>query len=107
METRLLDGDPVHALERETEGLGLLVCGSRAHGPLCRVMVGSVSSAVIHRPPARWSWCRAEPQALEAVPLAALSQHTRRAHMVRSPDSRSGGHEPLSPSGPSSRWYFR
>ncbi len=47
IDTRLLQGDPAHALARETEELGLLVCGSRALGPLRRVMLGSVSSAVV------------------------------------------------------------
>ena len=47
IETRLLHGDPAHTLARETERLGLLICGSRALGPLRRVMLGSVSSAVI------------------------------------------------------------
>lgn len=40
-------GDAAHTLNEETERLGLLVCGSRARGPLRRVMLGSVSSAVI------------------------------------------------------------
>jgi nucleotide-binding universal stress UspA family protein len=40
-------GDPARVLARESERLGLLVCGSRARGPLRRVMLGSVSSAVI------------------------------------------------------------
>jgi len=47
VETWRYRGDPAHILARESERLGLLVCGSRARGPLSRVMLGSVSSAVI------------------------------------------------------------
>jgi nucleotide-binding universal stress UspA family protein len=47
VESVVLHGDPAHKLNEETERLGLLVCGSRARGPLRRVMLGSVSSAVI------------------------------------------------------------
>jgi nucleotide-binding universal stress UspA family protein len=43
----VLHGDPARKLAQETERLGLLVCGSRACGPLHRVMLGSVSTAVI------------------------------------------------------------
>ena len=46
IESIVLHGDPAHKLKEETERLGLLVCGSRARGPLRRVMLGSVSSAV-------------------------------------------------------------
>jgi nucleotide-binding universal stress UspA family protein len=76
VETRLLDGDPVHTLQRETDNLGLLVCGSRAHGPLSRVMVGSVSSAVIHL-----AACpvvvvpRRAAKPLQAAAVAALSRN--------------------------------
>ena len=75
VETRLLHGDPVHALRRETEEVGLLVCGSRARGPLARVMLGSVSAAVI-----RGAGCpvlvvpRRVLHPTEALPLAALSR---------------------------------
>ena len=47
IESVVLHGDPAHKLQEETERLGLLVCGSRARGPLRRVMLGSVSTAVI------------------------------------------------------------
>jgi nucleotide-binding universal stress UspA family protein len=47
VETRRYDGDPAGILARESERLGLLVLGSRARGPLRRVMLGSVSSAVL------------------------------------------------------------
>ena len=47
VESRLLRGDPAHALARESGALGLLICGSRARGPLRRVMLGSVSAAVV------------------------------------------------------------
>ena len=43
----VLHGNPARKLAQETERLGLLVCGSRARGPLRRVMLGSVSAAVI------------------------------------------------------------
>ena len=76
VETRLLHGDPAHALARETQGLGLLVCGSRARGPLRRVMLGSVSSAVI-----RSAACavvvvpRRVLRPAQAAPAAALSRN--------------------------------
>jgi nucleotide-binding universal stress UspA family protein len=47
VETWRHHGDPVHILARESERLGLLVCGSRARGPLRRVMLGSVSAALL------------------------------------------------------------
>jgi nucleotide-binding universal stress UspA family protein len=47
IESAVLHGDPARKLIEETERLGLLVCGSRARGPLRRVMLGSVASAVI------------------------------------------------------------
>ena len=44
----LLKGNAAEALVAETEaGLDLLVMGSRSHGPLGRVLLGSVSSAVM------------------------------------------------------------
>ena len=76
IQTRLLHGDPAHTLARETERLGLLICGSRALGPLRRVMLGSVSSAVI-----RSAACpvvvvpRRVMHPTEAAPLAALSRN--------------------------------
>lgn len=76
VETRLLRGDPARALARETDALGLLVCGSRARGPLRRVMLGSVSAAVI-----RSASCpvlvvpQRAPSFTEAAPLAALSSN--------------------------------
>lgn len=47
VESVVLHGDPARKLKEETARLGLLVCGSRARGPLRRVMLGSVSSSVI------------------------------------------------------------
>lgn len=45
-------GDPVERLlERASEGLDLLVLGSRGFGPLMRVLLGSVSARVIRRAP--------------------------------------------------------
>jgi nucleotide-binding universal stress UspA family protein len=49
VETRALRGHPVHALAGQTQSLGLLVCGSHARGPLSRMVLGSVSSALLHR----------------------------------------------------------
>jgi nucleotide-binding universal stress UspA family protein len=43
----LLHGDPATELTRESHQLGLLLCGSRGVGPLRRVMLGSVSAAVM------------------------------------------------------------
>ena len=76
VEARRLHGDPADALLRETESLGLLVCGSRARGPLRRVMLGSVSAAVVGS-----AACpvivvpRRVLHPSEAAPLAALSHH--------------------------------
>lgn len=47
VEPVVLHGDPARKLGEETARLGLLVCGSRGRGPLRRVMLGSVSAAVI------------------------------------------------------------
>jgi len=47
-ETVALDGDPVEQLLDATKDLDLLVMGSRAYGPLRRVLTGSVSSQVVH-----------------------------------------------------------
>lgn len=47
----LLDGDPAEALRDEAEGLSLLVMGSRRYGPLRRVLLGSVSSALLRESP--------------------------------------------------------
>jgi nucleotide-binding universal stress UspA family protein len=76
VETRTLRGHPVHALAAETQGLGLLVCGSHARGPLSRVVLGSVSSALLHR-----SACpvvvvpRRVTDPVAAAPRAALTHH--------------------------------
>jgi nucleotide-binding universal stress UspA family protein len=67
-------GDPAHILARQSERLGLLICGSRGRGPLRRVMLGSVSSAVL-----RSAACpvvvvpRRVRRPTEAAPLAAVS----------------------------------
>ena len=47
VERVVLHGEPAGKLAQASETLGLLVCGSRARGPLHRVMLGSVSSSVI------------------------------------------------------------
>jgi nucleotide-binding universal stress UspA family protein len=48
-ETDVLWGEPADALTDATRGLDLLVLGSRAHGPLRRALLGSVSTKVVHR----------------------------------------------------------
>jgi nucleotide-binding universal stress UspA family protein len=74
VETWRYRGDPVHILARESERLGLLICGSRARGPLRRVMLGSVSVALL-----RSAACpvvvapRRVVHPTQAPPLAALS----------------------------------
>ena len=73
VESVVLHGDPAHKLNQETERLGLLVCGSRSRGPLSRVMLGSVSSAVI----------RSAACPVVVVPRRALEP--RDAHQHRSP----------------------
>jgi nucleotide-binding universal stress UspA family protein len=43
----ILHGDAAACLATETARLGLLVCGSRGHGPLGRLFLGSVSLALM------------------------------------------------------------
>ena len=51
-ESRVLAGDPVRALEAEAHSdLDLLVLGSRAFGPVRRVLLGSVSSEIMRQAP--------------------------------------------------------
>ncbi len=49
VEPVVLHGSAPEQLAAETERLGLLVCGSRAHGPLGRLFLGSVSLALMSR----------------------------------------------------------
>lgn len=52
VEGRLLDGPPAATLaEACEEGVDLLVVGSRGYGPAMRVLLGSVSSKLIHCAP--------------------------------------------------------
>lgn len=48
-EGRRLDGDPAAELARHSEGVDLLVVGSRGYGPMARVLLGSVSRALVKR----------------------------------------------------------
>ncbi|WP_210493184.1 universal stress protein [Patulibacter sp. SYSU D01012] len=49
-ELRVLDGDPASALTVLGDEVELLVLGSRGHGPVRRVLLGSVSSRLVRRP---------------------------------------------------------
>ncbi len=45
--TILLDGDPASSLIEQSEGLDLLVCGSRSYGPVRTVLLGGVSHVLV------------------------------------------------------------
>lgn len=47
VEANTLAGDPVELIAGATDRLDLLVCGSRGHGPVGEVLLGSVSSEVV------------------------------------------------------------
>ena len=47
----VLEGDPVRELLFEGKELDLLICGSRAYGPLRRLLLGSTSSKLLHQAP--------------------------------------------------------
>jgi len=47
IEKRVLSGEPIELLTAESAELDLLVCGSRGHGPLGTVLLGSVSHALL------------------------------------------------------------
>jgi nucleotide-binding universal stress UspA family protein len=49
IEPLLVEGEPVEVLLEHSDDLGLLVVGSRAYGPLRRVLLGSVSDALLDR----------------------------------------------------------
>ena len=52
IETRLMDGTAVEAICKEAKyGVDLLVVGSRGWGPVRRVLLGSVSSRLLHVAP--------------------------------------------------------
>jgi nucleotide-binding universal stress UspA family protein len=48
-ETVVLDGDPVISLAEASADVDLLICGSRAYGPLGAVLLGAVSRPLLHR----------------------------------------------------------
>lgn len=51
-ESEVLQGDPAHKLAEAAEhGVDLIVAGSRGYGPLMRVLLGSVSSRLVHEAP--------------------------------------------------------
>ncbi len=45
----ILSGRPAAALAAASEGLGLLVCGSRGYGPLRTLMLGGTSHALVRK----------------------------------------------------------
>jgi nucleotide-binding universal stress UspA family protein len=47
VEANTLAGDPVELIAGATERLDLLVCGSRGHGPVGEVLLGSVSNELV------------------------------------------------------------
>jgi nucleotide-binding universal stress UspA family protein len=49
MEPLVVDGDPADVLTEQAAELGMLVVGSRGYGPLRRVLLGSVSDALLER----------------------------------------------------------
>ena len=51
IDARLVDGHPAEVLIAQARYLDLLVMGSRAHGPVNRALLGSVSHAVLLRSP--------------------------------------------------------
>jgi nucleotide-binding universal stress UspA family protein len=51
VETRLLDGDPAREIAEAAHDDDLLVLGSRGHGPLLRIALGSVSGVIARQAP--------------------------------------------------------
>lgn len=51
VETKMLDGDAASALGQAAATADLLVLGSRNHGPLSKVLLGSVSARLVRVPP--------------------------------------------------------
>jgi len=51
--TRILDGSPAERIAEEAAGadVGMVVVGSRGHGAVARVLLGSVSDRVVHISP--------------------------------------------------------
>jgi nucleotide-binding universal stress UspA family protein len=49
IEPAIIEGEAAEVLAAQTEELGLLVMGSRGYGPLRRVLLGSVSDALLER----------------------------------------------------------
>jgi nucleotide-binding universal stress UspA family protein len=49
IEPLVIDGEPAEVLVDHSEELGLIVVGSRAYGPLRRVLLGSVSDSLLDR----------------------------------------------------------
>jgi nucleotide-binding universal stress UspA family protein len=74
----LLEGEPAEVLERISAELDILVLGSRSYGPLRAVLLGGVSSALVHR---------------AACPLMVVPHAPDREHEV----TLIGGLEPWTP----------
>jgi nucleotide-binding universal stress UspA family protein len=69
------DGDPVRELVDASAGLDLLVLGSRGHGPLRRLLLGSVSAHVVRH---------------AACPLLLLPQGAEAPAAAAAPPERAG-----------------
>jgi nucleotide-binding universal stress UspA family protein len=88
----VIEDDPAAALARRSEELDLLVLGSRGYGPLSRVLMGSVSSAVLRasacplivtprpdRVPASAEPQRSPAEVISALMTAPMNQSTERS----------------------------
>ena len=88
----VIEDDPAVALARHSEELDLLVLGSRGYGPLSRVLMGSVSSAVLRasacplivtprpdRVPASAEPQRSPAEVISALMTAPMTQSTERS----------------------------
>jgi nucleotide-binding universal stress UspA family protein len=51
IEKRAVEGSPAEALARVAEGADLLVLGTKGHGGLAGLLIGSVTQSMAHHPP--------------------------------------------------------